>query len=95
VTKVKSKAAMTSIGQSDAQAADAFMASLEHPLKAEIDEIQAFIRRVNTSITKNVTWNAEICLQGRLRHPHIASKTGLPSGLPHRREAEGKENRNR
>jgi hypothetical protein len=58
MTKAKPKASMIKIGQSGTHAVDAFMASLDHPLKSEIEAIRRIIGRADTGITENVKWNA-------------------------------------
>jgi hypothetical protein len=37
---------------------DAFMAELEHPFKAEVQELRAIIKGVNPGITEQIKWNA-------------------------------------
>lgn len=37
---------------------DEFMAQLEHPLKAEVQEIREIIKNVNNQITEQIKWNA-------------------------------------
>lgn len=44
---------------------DAFMARLDHPLKAEIEAVRTLILGANAAITEQVKWNApSFCYQG-------------------------------
>ncbi|WP_020398362.1 DUF1801 domain-containing protein [Kordiimonas gwangyangensis] len=44
---------------------DAFMAKLEHPRKAEIEELRAMLLALNPDITEQVKWNApSFCVDG-------------------------------
>lgn len=54
----RTKAPKTKNGHKGADSVDAFMAKLDHPLKAEIETIRNIIRRAGDGITENVKWNA-------------------------------------
>ncbi len=56
ITK-QSKAAHSSPADST-RAVDAFMATLVHPLKNEIEQVRALILRVDPSIAEGIKWNA-------------------------------------
>jgi hypothetical protein len=42
----------------DIEKVNAWMAQLEHPLKAEIDALRAIIKNANSKIAERVKWNA-------------------------------------
>lgn len=45
-----------------------FLASLEHPLKAEIEEVRTIILSVNDEITEHIKWNApSFCIHNQDR----------------------------
>jgi hypothetical protein len=58
MTKAKSKASTAKFSRSGAPAVDAFIATIDHPLKSEIEAVRGIIRRADAGISENVKWNA-------------------------------------
>ena len=47
---------------------DNYLATLDHPLKSEIEQLRTLILGANTDLTENIKWNApNFCFQGEDR----------------------------
>lgn len=57
IRRVKKKAAID-VGSAGSAEVDAFMASLKHPLKAEIETLRGIIRGVSPAIAEEFKWNS-------------------------------------
>lgn len=57
-TKSVSKAARAGKDENQKEAVDAFLAQLDHPMKAEIEAVRAAILRASPSVRERIKWNA-------------------------------------
>lgn len=56
--KPATKAARASKDENQKEAVDAFLADLDHPMKAEIEAVRAIILRASPDVRERIKWNA-------------------------------------
>ena len=56
--KPPTKAVRASKDENQKEAVDAFLAQLDHPLKAEIEVVRAIILRASADVRERIKWNA-------------------------------------